>query len=99
MKEFRFVGTHADELEGGRPLAPGEYTGPINERAAKNKSMIDSNVLIEVEDGTADKVAAIDAATERKGEPLSDEEWNNPSSVPDPDSEPEPTKTKKKGAD
>jgi hypothetical protein len=76
MKEFRYIGLHAGELEGGRPLAPGEYTGPISERAPHNTALIDAGHLLPVEDGTADRVAQIDAATERKGEPLTDEEHN-----------------------
>jgi hypothetical protein len=80
MKEFRFVGVHADELEGGRPVAPGEYTGPINERATQNKAHIDAGNLFPVEDGTAARVAAIDAAATKRledGDPsLTDEEWD-----------------------
>lgn len=94
MKEYRFVGVHADELEGGRPLAPGEYTGAIDasNKSPKNHLMVEEGLLIEVENGTAEKVAAIDAATLRKGDHLTDEEWNDPSKVKDPNE-------KKKGAD
>jgi hypothetical protein len=45
--EFRYVGDHADELDGGRPIGPGEYTGPIDADAPKNKQMIDDGLLIE----------------------------------------------------
>lgn len=79
MKEFRFVGVHADELDGGRPLAPGDYTGPINERSTKNRSMIADGTLIPVEDGTYDSVEAINTAATAKMEMgeghLTNEEW------------------------
>lgn len=75
MKEFRYIGLHADELEGGRPVAPGEYTGSINERARQNKMLIDAGLLLPVEDGTTERVALLDAAATKKGEPLTDEEW------------------------
>jgi hypothetical protein len=79
MKEFRFVGVHADELDGGRPLAPGDYTGPISERTPKNKSMIADGTLLPVEDGTFDRVEAINTAATAKAEmgegALTDEEW------------------------
>lgn len=81
MKEFRFVGTHADELDGGRPLAPGDYTGPISSTSTKNKSMIADGVLLPVEDGTFDKVEAINTAATAKmeisGEHLTIEEWQD----------------------
>jgi hypothetical protein len=75
MKEFRYIGTHADELEGGRPLAPGDYTGPINEKAKKNKQLIDEGHLIPIEDGTTARVEALDLAAMNKGEPLTTDEW------------------------
>lgn len=62
MEEFKFVGSHADELENGRPIEPGEYTGPINERAKKNKQLIDEGMLLPVEAGTAKAVAELNAA-------------------------------------
>lgn len=62
MKEFRFIGSHADELDDGRPLEPGMYTGPIDERAAKNDQLIESGVLIPVPKGTADKAEKANAA-------------------------------------
>jgi hypothetical protein len=76
MKEFRYIGSHAAELEGGRPLAPGEYTGSINERAAGNKALIDAGALLPVPDGTSARVSALNDAAERKGEALTEEEWN-----------------------
>lgn len=54
MKEFRYVGTHAETLDNGRPIEPGEFTGPINERATKNKQLVDDGLLLEVADGTAE---------------------------------------------
>lgn len=84
MKEFRYTGLHADELDGGRPLAPGDYTGPISERSPKNKSMIADGVLLPVEDGTYDKVEAINTAATAKMEMgdghLTAEEWNDAAS-------------------
>jgi hypothetical protein len=76
MKEYRYIDSHAAELEGGRPLAPGDYTGPINERAPGNKVLIDAGSLIPVPDGTNARVASLNAAAERKGESLTEEEWN-----------------------
>lgn len=54
MKEFRFVGNHPDELDGGRPIEPGEFTGPIDisEESPKNKQLSDDGLLLEVSDGT-----------------------------------------------
>lgn len=52
MKEYRFVGSHADELEGGRPIEPGEFTGPIDASEAKNHQLVEDGLLIEVSDGT-----------------------------------------------
>lgn len=74
-REYRYVGSHADELEGGRPIAPGEYTGPINISEGKNAQMADDGLLIQVEDGTTAAVAAIDEATTEKGDHLTHEEW------------------------
>lgn len=69
MKEFKFIGQHPDELEGGRVVEPGEYTGPINERAKQNKRLINDELLIEVPDGTAQEVAdANEAAAAAVGE-------------------------------
>lgn len=50
MREFRFVGTHADELEGGRPISPGEFTGPIDPEETRNKQLIDEGLLIPLGD-------------------------------------------------
>lgn len=98
MKEFRFVGVHADELDGGRPLAPGDYTGPINERSTKNKSMIADGTLLPVEDGTYDRVEAINTAATAKMEMgdghLTDEEWREAAASVD---EIAMTTTQKKG--
>lgn len=51
MDEYRFIGTHADELESGRPLEPGEFTGPIEvtEEHPKNKQLLDDGLLIKIE--------------------------------------------------
>lgn len=53
MREFRFIGSAADTLENGRPVEPGEYTGPINEKAPKNAQLRRDGLLLEVPDGTA----------------------------------------------
>jgi hypothetical protein len=52
VEEFRFTGSHADELEGGRPIEPGEFTGPIDSSQPKNKSLIDDGLLVSVPGGT-----------------------------------------------
>lgn len=54
MKEFRFIGNHAEHLDNGAPIEPGGYTGPINERAPQNASLIRDGQLVEVSTGTAD---------------------------------------------
>lgn len=72
LKEYRFIGSHADELEGGRPIEPGEFTGPIDGDLTQNAHLIEQGVLIEVPKGaakTADKAkpAATDDETEGDG--------------------------------
>lgn len=57
MTEFRYIGSHAEELEGGRPIEPGEFTGDIDPDLAKNKQLIDDELLLEVSKGTTQKVA------------------------------------------
>lgn len=78
MKEYRYIGSHAVELEGGRPLAPGEYTGPIEEKATHNAILIEDGMLVEVDKGTADRVDLLNAAALGKGGPLTADEWNAP---------------------
>lgn len=65
-KEYKFIGTHADELDGGRPIAPGDYLGPIDVSEGHNKDLHDSGVMIEVPDGTAEAVAKIEEAAASK---------------------------------
>lgn len=66
MTEFKYVGRHADELDGGRPIAPGEYTGPIElgEEGSHNSNLAEAGLLIEVEDGTAEAVQKADEAAQ-----------------------------------
>lgn len=52
MKEYRFIGNHAEELEGGRPIEPGEYTGLIK-LEAHNLDLFNDGLLLEVPKGTA----------------------------------------------
>lgn len=52
MKEFRFVGSHPDELDGGRPIEPGEFTGPIDPELPKNEQLLADELLLSVPDGT-----------------------------------------------
>lgn len=47
MKEFRYVGHTPTDLDGGRPIEPGEFTGPIDEELPQNKRMIEEGLLIE----------------------------------------------------
>lgn len=64
MKEYRFVGSHPDELDGGRPIEPGEFVGPIEINddpdsegyTPKNLHLLEDGNLIEVPEGTAAKV-------------------------------------------
>jgi hypothetical protein len=63
QKEYRFVGMHADNLEDGTQLAPGDYTGPITaKKGGHNATLVEENLLIEVPDGTYDEVMNIDKA-------------------------------------
>lgn len=67
MKEFRYVGTHVGDLEGGRQVEPGEFTGPIDPEAPQNASLISEELLLEVADGTYKEVTGEDPP-----EPVSD---------------------------
>jgi hypothetical protein len=60
MDEFRFVGSTPTELEGGRPIEPGEFTGPIDvsEKAPANKTLLDEGMLLKVSSETAEQQAA-----------------------------------------
>lgn len=75
MDEYRFVGSHPDELDGGRPLAPGEFTGPIEiiddpeheDHTPKNAHLLADGYLIQVPSGSfkaAQKAAAAEAPPE-----------------------------------
>lgn len=55
MKEFRFIGSHPETLDGGRPIEPGEFTGPIDHELPQNAHLVDSGVLLEVSSGTYKK--------------------------------------------
>lgn len=60
MDEFRFVGSTPTELEGGRPIEPGEFTGPIDvsDENPANKVLLDEGMLIKVSsESDADKAA------------------------------------------
>jgi len=48
MNDFRYVGSTPTDLEGGRPIAPGEFTGEIDvtEEAPKNKMLLDEGLLV-----------------------------------------------------
>ena len=61
LKEYRFIGGHADELEGGRPVEPGEFTGPIDGDLTQNAHLIEEGVLIEVPKGAAKSADKADA--------------------------------------
>lgn len=67
QKEYKFIGLHADELEGGVPVAPGDYTGPISNEG-HNATLINEGLLVEVPNGTAGKVAEANAAAAGDGE-------------------------------
>lgn len=55
MKEFRYIGAHAETLDGGRPIEPGEFTGPIDPALPQNAHLLDSGALLEVPDGTYER--------------------------------------------
>lgn len=52
MTQYRFIGSHPDELEGGRPIEPGEFTGEIDPDAPQNARLIEDGLLIEGKDNT-----------------------------------------------
>jgi hypothetical protein len=54
VKEYRFIGSHPETLDGGRPIEPGEFTGPIDEKLPQNEHLVDSGALLTVPDGTYD---------------------------------------------
>jgi hypothetical protein len=64
LKEYRYIGRHAEELDGGRQLAPGDYTGGIEtEKGSHNADLLDEGLLIEVPEGTTEKQARVESAT------------------------------------
>lgn len=48
MDQFRYVGATPTDLDGGRPIGPGDFTGPIDvsEECPKNKQLLDDGLLI-----------------------------------------------------
>lgn len=51
MDEYRFVGSHPDELDGGRPIEPGEFTGPIevDDDHPQNQRLLEDGLLLKIE--------------------------------------------------
>lgn len=49
MTNYRFVGNHPDELDGGRPIEPGQLTGDIEvtDETPKLKQLIDDGLLVD----------------------------------------------------
>lgn len=80
MDEYRFVGSHPDELDGGRPIEPGEFTGPIEidddpdseTYTPKNAHLLEDGYLIQVENGSAAKAQKA-AEAEEPTQPESDD--------------------------
>jgi hypothetical protein len=68
MDEFRFVGSTPTTLEGGRPIEPGEFTGPICVEetdkdtgelvAPANKVLFDDGLLLKLPTKAEQKKAA-----------------------------------------
>jgi hypothetical protein len=85
VKEFRYIGSHAETLENGRPIASGDYTGAINEKAKKTRQLVDDGLLIEVPDGTAEAAQKADEAARAQAE----EEQENPPPDDDDDTDDE----------
>jgi hypothetical protein len=73
LKEFRYVGNHVGDLEGGRQVAPGEFTGPIDPEAVQNAQLIDDNHLIAVDAGAYKKATGEDPPEPPTGEPGNDD--------------------------
>lgn len=50
-REYRYIGKSPTDLDGGRPIGPGEYTGPImvDEEHPKNQQLFDEGQLIPLE--------------------------------------------------
>lgn len=90
LKEYRFVGGHAEGLEGGRSVEPGEFTGPLAVIGV-NQDLIESQMLVEVPNGTYKSVYDQDPPEPYKlAEVPSDEEEPEPvlPGQPDPPIEP-----------
>lgn len=50
-KEFRFVGEHAESLNGGRMLHPGEFTGVLDTEDDVVARLIEEGTLVEAAKG------------------------------------------------
>ncbi len=73
MNDFRYVGSTPTDLEGGRPIAPGEFTGEIDvsEAAPKNQMLLEEGLLIEAPDEATREASAKKAAVVEGSEDLS----------------------------
>lgn len=45
---YRYIGTYANTLANGQPVEPGEYVDLDADAVKENETMIDDNMLIEV---------------------------------------------------
>jgi hypothetical protein len=70
MDEFRYVGPTPTELEGGRPIEPGEFTGAIDvsDEAPANKTLFDEGRLIRVPTSQEREKAEADAKKKEEDE-------------------------------
>lgn len=71
LKEFRYVGDHAESLDGGRMIESGGFTGPIDvsEESPHNAQLYAQGLLVEVPNGThAEQVPEDDSEPETSNE-------------------------------
>lgn len=82
LLEFRFIGSHAESLDGGRMIEPGGFTGPIDvsDESPHNQQLLEQGLLVEVPDGTH---------AEYEPEEDSDPELSNEAQLTPPDDEPD----------
>jgi len=65
--QFRFIGDHAQVLENGQPVGPGEYVSLATEdMVGINKMLLDDGKLIDASDYTPDEPVTVEptSATE-----------------------------------
>jgi hypothetical protein len=67
---YRFIGNHAEILESGQPLAPGEYVDldPTTDMIGCNRTLLEDGDLVEAIDYVPEVAAAETAADKEEKE-------------------------------